>query len=119
MTKQGFTLIEVVVSVVLLAIIGIALIKLSSANIEGVIYSKESRLDLNSIPLFSKDKLSRVDDYSKIKDIDMPDLSVDKGSEDELRTYEYIMDTNLTLELKLIKQDIELGSQGARYYRFR
>jgi prepilin-type N-terminal cleavage/methylation domain-containing protein len=119
MTKRAFTLMEVVVSVILLAIIGVALIKLSSANIEGATYSKESRLDLTSLPVFSKDKLARVDDYSKIKDIDVPDFDVDKGEEEEIRRYEYEMDENLTLELELIRQDIKVGEQGVSYYRFR
>ncbi|MFP4332523.1 MAG: prepilin-type N-terminal cleavage/methylation domain-containing protein [Campylobacterales bacterium] len=119
MNRQAFTLMEVVVSIVLLALIGVALMKLSSANIEGTTYANDSRLDLSSLVVYSRDDLATIDDYSQLKDIDMPELSVDRGSDEDVFTYEYQLDYNLTLELDLYFQNIQVGEEGVRYYRFK
>ena len=131
MTRNGFTLIEVVVASALIGIIGMTLIKLSTANIEGVEYSRAQRYDLYSLPLFRVAKMGNIQDYSKIEDIKMPSGKTDI-KEDDIIEFEYELkrsgvkmssdmdvDINDTVTLTLYKEIIDINGSKVEYYRFR
>lgn len=94
--RQGFTLIEVVVSAVLIAVIGVSLIKLSSSNIEGVEYSREKRYDLFSLVLFQVSEFGHIKDYSGLEaeDIEIPEWKVE-SEEEEVMNIEFDLSQEL------------------------
>lgn len=132
--RQSFTLIEVVVSAVLIAIIGVSLIKLSTSNIEGVEYSREKRYDLFSLVLYQVSEFGYIKDYSGIEDVDMPNWKVDATQEDVL-TQEYELpsakkeeselepeETNESkkiVSLTIYKEHIEMDEDGVDFFRLK
>lgn len=118
--RQGFTLIEVVVSAVLIAVIGVSLIKLSTSNIEGVEYSREKRYDLFSLVLYKVSKLGHINDYSKIPDIKIPNWKVDTSEEDVLtKEYDLTEDTNKTISVNIYKERIVMDGDGVDFFRLK
>jgi len=124
LNKGGFTLIEVVVASILIAIIGISLIKLSSANIEGVEHARKERYDLYSLVLFRISEMGDIKDYAKIKDIEVPSLKVEIKEEDVL-TQEYdisSMNEDLNgsvISIVIYKESVKIGENGLDYFRLR
>lgn len=128
---SGFTLIETVVATALIAIIGMTLIKLSTANIEGVEYSKTKRYDLYSLVLFRVAKMGDIRDYSKIENIKVPSAKTDIKNQEMLELkYELKrsgvkmsddthIDINDTITLNLYKEIIDINGSKVEYYRFR
>lgn len=76
--NRGFTLIEVIVSVVLIFILGVALLQISSQNTNILESSKKDKVYLHSLALHSFNEYKDLDDYVSLTDIPRYDLKISK-----------------------------------------
>jgi prepilin-type N-terminal cleavage/methylation domain-containing protein len=106
--KRAFTLIEVLVSVMLIFIIGFTLTKISSQNINTIQSSKDDITYLYSTVVTTSNEYRDINDYLAIKDIPrysytVETKKVDLGSSSIVLSETFVI--NYNLERENIKSD--------------
>lgn len=116
--KKAFTLIEVLVSVMLIFIIGFTLTKISSQNINTLQKAKDNYVYLYSAVINSTHEYRDINDYIGIRDIPKYDLSVEKRK-DELSTTSLELAENFIINYILEKESIKDDNQTKSFFRIK
>lgn len=116
--KGGFTLIEVLASVALLFIVGMALVEISAINTDA--YEQYSTIRFDQAPLvtFNPNTFREISDYSALQNVPTQDLLVDK-KRDFLTEQILMVSETETLTLIYEKETLELGDETIAVFRFR
>jgi prepilin-type N-terminal cleavage/methylation domain-containing protein len=113
MSKRGFTLIEVVVSVALIFVIGLALNKIALSNVETLENYKNYNKSFTSAPLNSSNEYKDINSYfgfGNSASVPVIDKSVSKRSENiggSVVPYGNGLTITYSLNKKIIKIDDE------------
>lgn len=116
--SKGFTLIEVIVSVVLIFFIGLALNKISTANVDGLRNLDKHKVCLASAVINSKDEFNKIDSY-----LDFDVLNLQKYDYDVYRKKDFLRETKLEIgeHLKISyvinKYDIKVDDEKTTFIK--
>lgn len=116
--KNAFTLIEVLVSVMLIFIIGFTLTKISSQNINTLQKAKEDYTYLYSSVVNSTHEYRDINDYIGIRDIPKFDLRVEKKKANLSTTSKELTET-FVISYILEKESIKDDKQTKSFFRIK
>lgn len=115
--RNSFTLLEILISVVLIFIIGMSLTEISNNNTNAIIKDKNTRFELASLVIQSSNTYREIRDYFKIKDIPNPDILVDRKKE-FLYNSMIVLDENTSVEVSAEKETVIINDETLTFFRF-
>lgn len=118
--RDGFTLLEVLASVVLLFIIGMALTEISSKNLKSIEHYRNTHYGLASLAIYNENDYRDINDYSSLSGIPKWDITASKKIEFENElSYQITEDESSIITITVEKITINLDGQDSVFYRFR
>lgn len=115
--QNSFTLLEVLISVVLIFIIGMSLTEISNNNTNAIIKDRNTNYEMASLVIQSSNTYREIRDYFKIQDIPNPDILVDRKKE-FLYSNVLVLDENNSLEILTEKETININDETLTFFRF-
>jgi len=116
--KKGFTLIEVLVSVLLVFMIGFTLTKISSQNINTIQSTKEDLTYLYSTIIHSTHEYRDINDYLGINEIPQYTYSIEKKKSD-LGSSSIVLSETFIINYNLEKESIKSDTNTKSFFRIK
>lgn len=116
--NKAFTLIEVLVSVFLIFIIGFALTKISSQNINTIQSINNNNTYLYSTVVNSTHEYRDINDYLSIKDIPLYDNKIEK-KKTELGFSSLVIREDFIININLEKESISSDSTKKTFFHIK
>lgn len=116
--NKAFTLIEVLVSVFLIFIIGFALAKISSQNVNTIQSTKSDITYLYSAVINSSHQYKDINDYLEIRDIPKYNYKVEK-KQDELGIVSRPLSETFIISYRLEKERIKSDETTKSFFRIK
>lgn len=118
MNKKAFTLLEVLISVLLIFMLGMALIKISSQNINILETVKKDVSYLDSLIVNSDNDYKDINSYTSIKDLPKYEATVTKKTYD-LSSSSIILRDDFIINYEIKREKIEINDETKAYFRIK
>jgi prepilin-type N-terminal cleavage/methylation domain-containing protein len=118
--KRGFTLLEVLVSVSLLFVVGMALTEVSTKNLQSIEVYHNTHDMLSSLVLHNNNHYRHINDYSGFQGVSTWDIVAHKNIKfDREIIYQMGDDFRDQMSITIERITINLDGQDSLFYRFR
>ena len=117
--NKAFTLLEVLISVVLVFMIGEALTKISSQNINVMESVKKNMTCFDSVMLNSTNDYRDLNSYLSIKDIPLYDALVEKKTPQIVKNRNIIIDKDFIINYTINKESLKINNETKSYFRIK
>ena len=116
--NRGFTLVEVLVSVVIIFAIGTTLTQISSQNVNVLQSVKKDLISYNSVVLNSTHSYRSLNDFLKIQNIPSIDAKVSKRDKD-VGSFPLVTAKGLRVNYGVSKNIIKIKEETSGYFRLK